>query len=30
MRPVAAGSFGFVPDSMLDLWVAILVKHGVE
>jgi oxaloacetate decarboxylase alpha subunit len=30
MRPVAAGSFGFVPDSMLDLWVATLVKHGVD
>jgi len=30
MRPVAAGSFGFVPDEMLDLWVATLVKHGIE
>lgn len=30
MRPVAAGSFGFVPDSMLDLWVETLVKHGIQ
>lgn len=30
MRPVAVGSFGFVPDSMLDLWVATLVKHGIQ
>ncbi len=30
MRPVAVGSFGFVPDEMLDLWVATLVKHGLE
>ncbi|HEX6229212.1 MAG TPA: hypothetical protein VFZ41_07085 [Solirubrobacterales bacterium] len=30
MRPVAVGSFGFVPDSVLDLWVATLVKHGVD
>ena len=30
MRPVAAGSFGFVPDSMLDLWVEALVKHGIQ
>jgi oxaloacetate decarboxylase alpha subunit len=29
MRPVAVGSFGFVPDEMLDLWVATLVKHGI-
>jgi len=30
MRPVAVGSFGFVPDEMLDLWVATLVKHGID
>ncbi|MDX6589508.1 MAG: oxaloacetate decarboxylase (Na+ extruding) subunit alpha, partial [Solirubrobacterales bacterium] len=30
MRPVAVGSFGFVPDSMLDLWVGTLVKHGIQ
>lgn len=30
MRPVAVGSFGFVPDEMLDLWVATLVKHGIH
>ncbi len=30
MRPVAVGSFGFVPDSMLDLWVETLVKHGIQ
>jgi oxaloacetate decarboxylase (Na+ extruding) subunit alpha len=30
MRPVAVGSFGFVPDEMLDLWVGTLVKHGIE
>ncbi|MGV1048521.1 MAG: carboxyltransferase [Solirubrobacterales bacterium] len=30
MRPVAVGSFGFVPDEMLDLWVGTLVKHGID
>jgi oxaloacetate decarboxylase alpha subunit len=30
MRPVAVGSFGFVPDAMLDLWVGTLVKHGIQ
>ncbi|MFN8163559.1 MAG: hypothetical protein U0R26_06960 [Solirubrobacterales bacterium] len=30
MRPVAVGSFGFVPDSILDLWVQTLVKHGIQ
>ncbi|HKZ14087.1 MAG TPA: hypothetical protein VJL81_09610 [Solirubrobacterales bacterium] len=30
LRPVAAGSFGFVPEGMLDLWIEVLVKHGVE
>jgi oxaloacetate decarboxylase alpha subunit len=30
MRPVAVGTFGFVPDSMLDLWVGTLVKHGIQ
>lgn len=30
MRPVAVGSFGFVPDEMLDLWVGTLVEHGID
>jgi oxaloacetate decarboxylase alpha subunit len=30
MRPVAVGSFGFVPDEMLDLWVETLVRHGID
>lgn len=30
LRPVAAGSFGFVPESILNLWIEVLVKHGVE
>jgi oxaloacetate decarboxylase alpha subunit len=30
MRPVAAGSFGFVPEGILDLWIEVLVKHGVD
>jgi oxaloacetate decarboxylase (Na+ extruding) subunit alpha len=30
MRPVAVGSFGFVPDEILDLWVGTLVKHGID
>ena len=30
LRPVAAGSFGFVPEGILNLWIEVLVKHGVE
>jgi oxaloacetate decarboxylase (Na+ extruding) subunit alpha len=30
LRPVAAGSFGFVPEGILNLWIEVLVKHGVK
>jgi oxaloacetate decarboxylase alpha subunit len=30
VRSIAVGGFGFTPDSMLDLWVQTLVKHGIQ
>jgi oxaloacetate decarboxylase alpha subunit len=30
VRTLAVGGFGFTPDSMIDLWVQTLGRHGIE
>ncbi|MCW3019042.1 MAG: Pyruvate carboxylase [Solirubrobacterales bacterium] len=30
VRTLAVGGFGFTPDSMIDLWVQTLVRHGIK
>jgi oxaloacetate decarboxylase alpha subunit len=30
VRTLAVGGFGFTPDAIIDLWIATLVKHGVD
>src|SRR5947209_4267710 len=30
VRTLAVGGFGFTPDSIIDLWIAMLAKHGVQ